>query len=447
MSIFVNALITTVGDHYLEQKKNHLQRQSIILTNQLISTGYMDGNISPNTEFIEYEINQTSKELDGRILLVDNKHSVLKDTNQVEEGKINISSEVIQGLEGNSSLKVIDNEMLQSIEPVKNDDEILGAVIITASIKDVNSSVNYLFNRAILLFIITLIIILTFSYYYSDLLTRPFKQLLKFIKKISEGHFDKKIDVKGHQEIEEIATAFNQMTKRLQEIDQSRQEFVSNVSHELRTPLASVKVLAESLLSQEKVSTELYKEFLIDINNEIERENKIINDLLSLVKMDKKEVALNIENKNINNLIEGILKRLKPLANQKEIEIIFESLREVNAEIDVVKLSLALTNLIENSIKYNRKNGWVKIILDADHKFFFLKIIDSGIGIPKDDQDKIFDRFYRVDKARSRESGGTGLGLSITKHAILMHKGFIKVNSKDNEGTTFIIRIPLHYIL
>jgi len=140
------------------------------------------------------------------------------------------------------------------------------------------------------------------------------------------------------------------------------------------------------------------------------------------------------------------LKRLKPIASKRNIELVLESYRPVTAECDEVKLTLALSNLVENAIKYNVAGGWVQVTLDADHKFFYVTVDDSGIGIPEEYQDKIFERFYRVDKARSRETGGTGLGLSITKNIIQMHHGAIKVASKEDEGTTFSVRIPLTYM-
>jgi signal transduction histidine kinase len=126
--------------------------------------------------------------------------------------------------------------------------------------------------------------------------------------------------------------------------------------------------------------------------------------------------------------------------------MVYESFRPVIAEVDEVKISLAISNLIENAIKYNTEDGWIRVSLNADHKYFFIKISDSGIGIPEDVQDLIFERFYRVDKARSRESGGTGLGLAITRSVIQMHRGAIKVYSKEGEGTTFNVRIPLNFI-
>ena len=230
-------------------------------------------------------------------------------------------------------------------------------------------------------------------------------------------------------------------------IDESREEFVSNVSHELKTPLTSMKVLADSLNGQENVPVELYKEFMADIGNEIDRETKIINDLLSLVKMNRSAVDLNIASVNINELLELILKRLRPIAARQHIELVLESFRPVSAEVDEVKLTLAFTNLVENGIKYNKKEGWVHVTLNADHQYFYVKVEDSGIGIPEDALEHIYERFYRVDKSHSREIGGTGLGLAITRSSILMHRGAIKVFSIEGEGTVFNVRIPLNYII
>ncbi|TCK98410.1 HAMP domain-containing protein [Natranaerovirga hydrolytica] len=444
--ILISALLGSVERHLLDQKTNHLQRQVNILTSQLTATNYIRSEVR-RSDLIEYEINQLGEEIKGRVLIVNSNLMVIKDTNQVEEGRTIISEDVVRGLSGDSYIRRLDdNERIQAIAPVKDNDtqDNIGVVIVTASVLDVYETISELRNISIIIFIITVFVILILSYYFSEVLTRPFKELLKYIKEITDGHFEEHITVKGHQEIEEISEAFNEMTNRLQETEQSRQEFVSNVSHELKTPLTSIKVLADTLLSQEGAPVEMYVEFLEDIRNEIDREDKIINDLLSLVKLNKKEVELNIDKININILIEQILRRLQPLAKKDNIELIFETHREVVAQIDEVKLTLGLTNIIENAIKYNLENGRVKISLDADHKFFYVKIVDSGVGIPKESIDKIFNRFYRVDKARSRETGGTGLGLAIAKNSILMHKGFINVKSKEGEGTTFTLRIPLY---
>jgi signal transduction histidine kinase len=275
---------------------------------------------------------------------------------------------------------------------------------------------------------------------------KPFKKIAKGLEDVTEGYDSNNLYVDTYMETQDISEAFNKMLGRLKILDDSRQEFVSNVSHELKTPLTSMKVLADSLLMQEDVPVELYKEFMEDITEEIERENKIINDLLSLVKMDKKSSDLNVKAENINELVERILKRLRPIAAQQNVEVVFESFRPIIAEVDEVKFTLAITNLVENAIKYNREEGEVQVSLNADHKYFYVKVSDTGIGIPQEDLDHIFERFYRVDKSHSREIGGTGLGLAIARNAVIMHRGAVKVHSEEGVGTTFTVRIPLNYI-
>ena len=162
--------------------------------------------------------------------------------------------------------------------------------------------------------------------------------------------------------------------------------------------------------------------------------------------MDKSAADLNITNLNVNELLEQILKRLQPIAEKQQVELVLESFRPVMADVDEVKITLAFTNLIENAIKYNKPDGRVRVSLNADHQYLYLKVEDTGIGIPEGSLEHIFERFYRVDKSHSREIGGTGLGLAITRSAVLMHRGQIKVYSTEGEGTTFNVRIPLKYI-
>lgn len=281
----------------------------------------------------------------------------------------------------------------------------------------------------------------------SSWLVKPLRYMNKFIGDLVEGALDGDLDIHDCTETENISNTFNSLLAKLRLMEESRQEFVSNVSHELKTPLASMKVLADSLLVQEDAPVELYQEFMQDIAEEIDRENTIISDLLTLVKTDRKVTDLNVAATDVNEFLEQILKRLRPIAEQANIEMVFESTRSVSAEIDTTRLSLAFSNLVENAIKYNRENGWVRVSLDADHKFFYVKVSDSGMGIPQDSLDYIFERFYRVDKSHSREIGGTGLGLAITKSAVVAHRGAIRVQSEMEQGTTFTVRIPLKYII
>ena len=206
-----------------------------------------------------------------------------------------------------------------------------------------------------------------------------------------------------------------------------------------------MKVLAESISGMQGAPVELYEEFFQDISAEIDRENQIITDLLSLVKMDKTAAELVVEPVDVADLLELTLKRLRPLARKKDVELVLECIRPVTAEIDSVKMNLVFTNLIENAIKYNIEHGSVKVTLDADHKDFMVKVTDTGIGIPEEDAEHIYERFYRVDKSHSREIGGTGLGLAITKNAVIMHRGTISMESSLGVGSTFVVKIPLKY--
>ena len=281
---------------------------------------------------------------------------------------------------------------------------------------------------------------------FADRVVRPLRKITSAIENVSAGYSDDILHVDTYTETKNISESINKMMGRLKLLDDSREEFVSNVSHELKTPMTSMKVLADSLLEQENVPVEMYQEFMGDIAKEIDRENKIITDLLSLVKLDKKAADLNVEHLNINQLLEDILKRLRPIADKRHIDLILDSFRPVEADVDEVKFTLAISNLVENGIKYNVDDGWVRVTLDADHKYFYVKVADSGMGIPEESIGRIFERFYRVDKSHSKEIGGTGLGLAITRSAVTKHHGNIQVESKEGEGTTFTVRIPLSYI-
>ena len=316
------------------------------------------------------------------------------------------------------------------------------ASVSTDSIED---SLDVLYTQGSVIIGLVMIFLTIVAVFAADCVVRPLHQIAATIENVSAGYSDDVLHVDTFTETKSISEAINKMMGRLKLLDDSREEFVSNVSHELKTPMTSMKVLADSLLEQENLPVEMYQEFMGDIAKEIDRENKIITDLLSLVKMDKKGQTLNIESVNINELLEQILKRLKPIAEKKNVEIVMESFRPVTAEIDETKLSLAISNLVENAVKYNHDNGWVHVSLNADHKFFYVKVEDSGIGIPKEDQAHVFERFFRVDKSHSREIGGTGLGLAIARNAVIAHRGAIKVYSEEGEGTTFTVRIPLIY--
>lgn len=440
------AMIRTYETRAVSLQTAEVKNQCTILSNQLYSYHYLTDRSS---EVIDASLTQLTNIYNGRVMIADQNLKVVKDTYSLDEGKINVSENVIRCMRGEST-DYYDkkNRYIEVTSPIKDPDtgNIEGVMLASVSTDTIADSCRMLYSRGAAVFGAALLFVLGAAFLIAERIVRPLCSMASEIEGVTDGYVDEVMHVDRFSETNMISMAFNKMLGRFKRLDESKEEFVSNVSHELKTPLASMKVLADSLVTQENVPIELYQEFMEDIAREIDRENEIITDLLTLVKMDKTAQNLNIRQVQINDLMELILKRLKPIAEQKNVEVVLESFRPVTAEVDEVKLSLAISNLVENAIKYNRENGWVHVFLNADHKFFYVKVADSGIGIPKEDQEHIFERFYRVDKSHSREIGGTGLGLAITRNAVIMHRGSIKVHSEHGEGTTFIVRIPLIYI-
>lgn len=444
--IIEKVIVNSYENRAVEWKKMNVKNQCDILGNQLMKEGYLEYQQS---EVINGELSILSTVYNGRILIINRSGRIIKDTYDIDEGKYMLSEEVIQCFEGvDTSYYDESNDYIEQTVSLKDgkSKQIDGVMLVSISTGEIRDSIEILEHRGNLLMLAISILVLVLGYLLSKSLVKPFTRVSKTIEELTDGYLDEEISVLDYSETQMLSSVFNKMLKRMKVLDDSRQEFVANVSHELKTPMTSIKVLADSLVGQEEVPVELYKEFMQDIAVEIDRENKIITDLLALVKMDKKASDLNIEKVNINELMESILKRLKPIADKKKVELVLETYRPIVAEVDEVKLSLALSNLVENGIKYNVEDGWVHVTLNADHKYFYVTVADSGVGIPKDSIDKIFERFYRVDKSHSREIGGTGLGLAITRNAIAMHRGAVKVKSEEQKGTTFSVRIPLNYI-
>lgn len=435
-------------------KTIEILNQAKILANTIVTERYLENQYS---ETIDAELSQLSNIYDGRIMLIDESYHIVQDTYDLDRGKTIISKEVMQSFRGeevtsyDGQNRYIEMTLPLTTQVVDTDTEnearVIGVLLVSVSTDSIVYNLEYLTTNMTVATLACSMAILLIAIVASIHITNPLHKLSRSVENIHMGTDDELVSVASSSELEEISDKINKMTASVKVLNDSRQEFVSNVSHELKTPLTSMKVLADSLNGMEEVPVELYREFMEDIGSEIDRETKIINDLLSLVKMDKSVSDMNISNVNINELLEVTLKRLKPIAQKQNVELVLESFRPVSAEVDEVKLTQAVTNLVENAIKYNKpEGGYVHVSLNADHQYFYLKVEDSGIGIPEEAQESIYERFYRVDKSHSREIGGTGLGLAITRSAILMHRGAIKVHSVEGEGTTFTVRIPLTYI-
>ena len=428
----------------MDETVTQVKWQGNILASDILAMDFLK---NPDSDAADVEIQQMAYAYSARILIINSDYIIVKDNYIFDEGKTIVTEDVINAFKGKSHSHINYKSSSAVITTPIIDDtgKISGVIKVSISGYATIQTINYMKRISIAVMIALLLVfsgILVFVIYK---LTSPAKDMKEAILSLSDGDKNARIKKQTIKEYKDIGDAVNVLLDRLESIDGSRDEFVSNVSHELKTPMTSMKVLADSLLATENAPIEMYKEFMQDIAEEIDRENEIIGDLLNLVRTDGERAVLNIETVDVNELMEVVLKRLKPIALKNNIEIIFESMIPVTASIDRVKFIIVLTNIIENAIKYNHPEGWVKITLNADHKFFYVDVSDSGIGIPEECKDQVFERFYRVDKARSRETGGTGLGLAITKNIVLLHKGTIKFYSKENEGTTFNIRIPLNY--
>ena len=444
--IVTYTMLHNYQDRAVSMLTETVQDQSEILCNLIIKENYLNDT---GSQTVNTKLEMFADLYNGRVLLADRDFKIVGDTFHTEEGKTLLSSLAVKCFKGEKASNFdLKSKVLEVAVPVQSPDvqQIQGVMLMTISTIEIGDMMAELEQKGMMLIGIIVVLSVFLSWLLSTILVKPLARVTKAIEDLTDGMQDDAISVPDYTETELITDAFNKMVNRMKILDESRQEFVSNVSHELKTPLTSMKVLAESLVGQQGVPEELYQEFMGDITAEIDRENKIITDLLSLVKMDKKAADLNITHMDINQLLEDILKRLRPIADKRNIDLILDCFRPVEADVDEVKFTLAISNLVENGIKYNVDDGWVRVSLDADHKYFYVTVADSGMGIPEDSIERIFERFYRVDKSHSKEIGGTGLGLAITRSAIAMHHGAIKVFSKEGEGTTFSVRIPLSYI-
>lgn len=422
-----------------------------LLRNNAKGLSYLINDINSETEGTSQTfqgVETLAYSISARIIVVDTGYNVIYDSFRLMKDTYIMDNDIHEIMNGNMEEKMVVGEKnIKYLFPVINREGYIDDVAVAAiSLEDFNNEKQYLSYRANIFICIFMVIGVLAAFFISCIAVQDSRKISRQLLNMKDG-FLGQIQSKGlWKEAGSIVNNINDIFAKAQLLEESRQEFVSNVSHELKTPITSMKVLSESILMQENVPVETYREFMNDIALEIDREAQIISDLLTLVKTDKGSDSLNIERVDINELMEVILKRLTPLAEKRNIEITFESFREISADIDKVKFTLAISNLIENGIKYNVDGGWIRVSLNADHKNLYIKVADSGVGIPEDCVEHIFERFYRVDKARSRDTGGTGLGLAISKNIIVMHKGVINVYSEPGKGTTFTVRVPMNYV-
>ena len=327
--------------------------------------------------------------------------------------------------------------------PIYNDGDLIGVLVYISQAQEIYESLRTLRSQTLLWMLLVAASALIISMFVVRTITQPIGELSAGISRMSRGDLSSRVEVRGKNEFAQLASAFNSMCERLEKLDMSRNQFVSNASHELKTPLSTMKILLETLLYQDTYDPQMQKEFLTDINKEIDRLNRIVSDLLTLVNIDSDGMHLNASELRLRDVVAEQVKRLSPLARERGIELSCLIRDPCETVGDSLKPQQVFYNVIDNAIKYTPRGGEVHVELSRAGKRAVVRVEDTGIGIPAEDLPHIFDRFYRVDKARSRETGGTGLGLSIVRQIVLLHNGDIRAESEEIKGSTFIIELPI----
>ena len=401
-----------------------------------------------------YELaEQSSKEFGGRFLVLNESGIVQIDSFSKFNGQKLAHKEVSDVLLGTSNTSYgfhkIDDGTGEPFYAVYytaamvSESETIGAVLYSANIQDVVDLTQEFINIVFLIVVAASLLVLIISVVFSGYITRPINELKSVALSISRGNLHQRIFVSGRNEMAALADTFNTMSEKLENMDQKRSEFVSNASHELKTPLSSMKILIESLLYQDGVDEKIYKEFLGDINNEIDRLTDVITGLLSLAKTDSETKALKIEKILLSELINKTVNALKPIAHERDVTLIYTVNNDLEVYCDAVKVMQAVMNLADNAIKYSERGGHVWVSLQKSGANAAIEIKDDGCGIPESELPHLFDRFYRVDKARARETGGSGLGLYIARTIALLHGGSIEVQSEEGLGSVFTLYLPI----
>ncbi|MDK2799404.1 MAG: hypothetical protein PWQ70_1023 [Clostridiales bacterium] len=419
---------------------------------ELLTRANIIANIT--SRYIEYSdtlIKETIQALEIdkniRVIVTDKEAKVLFDTAETNnlKGKVFIKEEVLKALKGDdvqSHFEEAAGWFVDAAVPIIKEREMIGVVYLSTSAQNIVEFLDDIRKNLYTIAIIVSILIGLLSSVLAGVITSPVEELTDVIKHMADGKLDQKVEVRGNDEIAQLGMAFNKMSERLNQLEEKRRQFVSNASHELRTPLSSIKLLAESLLQMQHLDLTIIKEFLSDINNEIDRLSRIIDKLLMLTKMDVNDKELEMKNVNIKELLQNVVKSLSPLARKKNIQLTLKTNEDIYVLIDEDKIWEAIFNIVDNSIKYTPNNGSVTISMEKSDYNIIIMIEDNGIGISDNEINKIFDRFYRIDKARARETGGTGLGLSIALSAVKLHGGEIQVESQVGRGSKFKIIIP-----
>lgn len=414
-----NFIATQVSSINVEQQSDMMDR---LVANMNLSQQYDRVLVTTQTGVVTYDSKQTANIIGKRALF----------------------SEIFTALGGKENfIGTYDSDrfVYSAAVPVLKNGEISGCVYLHRSSYD-EARMLVSSQRQILVFTLVLCsLIMGLSFFFSLLLSAQIKFLGRGVQQMEAGDYESKIPVNTKDELGQLATAFNALTTKLHDTDEKRKQFVSDASHELKTPLASIKLLVDSITSTPDMPPEVLHEFLGDISHEIDRLVRITEHLFILTRMDS-DIVAPLERIDVKAEVESALRIVAPIANARHIALTFALENGCWIIGSREGLSHIIYNLIDNAIKYNADNGHVTIRLFCRDQLVYFIVKDNGVGIAPEDQAKIFRRFYRVDKARSRETGGTGLGLSIVESNVRLLGGDIRVESELGKGSKFIVTLP-----
>lgn len=382
----------------------------------------------------------------SRILVTDPAGRILYDSRETDSalGRYAFYTEIVQALHGNDVFyAAFADGAFQSrcASPVIYHSQTIGAVYAYEYDTEQATLLRSLQTTLLRISEAVLMIVVLLSILLSRVLTRRFGMLAGAIRQMREGDYDQRASVGGHDEIAEIAGEFNSLADRLQTTEEVRRRFVADASHELKTPLAGIRLLSDSILQNENMDHATVREFVGDIEQESERLTRITEDLLRLTRLDSGaiEAAQPVE---VSPVAERAVHTLRLVAEERSVELSYACKRAGVVLCAESELHQIVYNLTENGIKYNRPGGFVRVTLAGDDETVVLTVEDNGIGIPKDDLPRIFDRFYRVDKMRSRAYGGTGLGLAIVSDTVRRRGGTVEAAARKGGGSVFTVRLP-----
>ena len=410
-------------------------------------------------EEINRALQENAAAMDGRLMLIDQDGKVQYDTLREMSGHRLQLREVLQVLTGHAEQAYgihapgepdaarmggseYSGQMAYSVHAMDGEDGQIGALLFVSRIQSVMDSLSTVQWQLISVFVLIALAALVLALFLSQILTKPIVSLSRSMRKMGKGDLSVRVPVRGSGELRELAENYNTMAAQLERLDKTRNQFVSNASHELKTPLTTMKIMLETVMYQPDMPEELRREFMQDMNHEIDRLTGIVTDLLTLTQGDGDKSGLKQEPVDMSALTEEVIRLLAPAAEKRGQRLESSIDRGLQMLGDRARLNQILYNLTDNAIKYSPDGGKIFVSLRKEEESLVWRVRDNGVGIPPEDQEHIFERFYRVDKARSRETGGTGLGLSIVKQLVTMHGGTIAVHSEPGRGSEFKVVFP-----